>query len=115
MLERFQAIFILLIVYSCYTSDLSFKYISFHDTKYESDLKSPEEVIVYSNRLDIDSKYEEMGVLIVNNGINGEKIQKIKLEAFNKNADGFLIEGKNIVLIKIVKEVEDEEKTDYGI
>ncbi len=108
---------IILIFISCEPPALVFQYVSFNNIKYQNHLAQFEEIMVYQNRLDIGSKYNEMGVLILENKVSSEDINKLKKEAFNRAADGIILEGKNAVLIKLLnrEDIEYEKETDSSI
>lgn len=99
-----------IIIYSCQPPIIMFDYVPFGDKNFETTVSSSDEIVMFKNRLDIDSQYLEMGVLISNIKINDKNIQIIKTEAYHRKADGFLIEGKNIVLIKYIKKLKNDEK-----
>lgn len=55
----------------------------------------------YSNRIDIKSEFIELGVIIVES-LYEPDIKEVRILAAEKGADGFIKEGKNFVLIKIL-------------
>ena len=71
---------------------VSFGQNSFNKTKFE-DIK------IFKNRLNIKSKYDEIGVFIIND--NTITLSQIKKEASKYGANALLFEGKNVVLIRL--------------
>ncbi|MFC1527545.1 hypothetical protein ACFL5D_02215 [Candidatus Neomarinimicrobiota bacterium] len=92
--------FIVFILISSCTPPTKLTYISFGEEKViiESTV-----VVQYETRLEIKSKFKELGVIIVE-GMNEPNIDDIGLLASEKGADGILKEGKNYILIKIMDE-----------
>ena len=66
---------------------------------------------MYDNRLKIDSKFEEIGVLILNLPYDDSYLDEIKIIASEKGANGIIIEGKNAVLLRVEKTMIQEEET----
>ena len=108
---------LVLIVISCEPPSLGFQYVSFNNIKYQNYFTQYEEINVYKNRLDIGAKYVEMGVMIMENKVSGDDINKLKKEAYNLSADGIILEGKNIVLIKLIEReaIKDANEKDSSI
>lgn len=83
-------------------------FISFGNYNYE---KIDEELIIrYENRLKIDSKFEELGVVILNQPFKDSFLEEIKNIASSKGANGIIIEGKNAVLLKVEKLKNNKDK-----
>ncbi|MBT4401984.1 MAG: hypothetical protein HN757_09430 [Calditrichaeota bacterium] len=84
----------------CCTPTIMF--IPFDSNEY-SEVNS-DEVEVYNNRLEIGTKYDEIGVLKIKGTIDNDIV---KVRAGIHGADGVVRDGKNFILIKY-QEVETE-------
>lgn len=103
----FSLLVIILVITNCtYTvSKSKLTYIKFGD---EKTVKSNLDLIRhYENRLDIKSEFIELGVIIIE-GLNKPDIKEIRFFAAEKGADGFVKEGKNFVLIKVLNKKQKE-------
>lgn len=103
----FSLLITILVISNCAPTQLS--YIKFGE---EKTISTNHKLIKhYLNRLDIKSEFVELGVIIIE-GSNEPDIEEVRLFAAEKGADGFIKEGKNFVLIKVLnknpKEVIDQ-------
>lgn len=87
----------ILVVSKCTPTKLT--YINFGNEKTAS--TNPTRIVHYGNRLNIKSEFIELGV-IISEGLNEPDIEKVRLLASEKGADGIFEEGNNFVLIKII-------------
>lgn len=94
-------VMILLIITNCTTTVSNSKliYINFGDKKTTSTY--PSKIIHYKDRLNIKAKFVELGVIIIEGSIK-PNIMEVRELAAEKGADGFIKEGKNYVLIKVL-------------
>ena len=106
-------VFCLLIVLNNCAPNLHLEYISFGAYDYPNTLKS--QIIVYENRLKIDSKFEEIGVIILDTIDPNKIMDDIKDMSSKYGANGIIIEGKNAVLLLVEKLSSDEDKNENSI
>ena len=71
-----------------------------------------ENIKVYENRLDIETKFIEIGVMILNKDYYSKFMPEIKIKAASKGANGIIIEGNNAVFLKVFHKNESEEEID---
>lgn len=103
----FLLIIIILVITNCTPMASKLTYIKFGDKK---TIKSNFELIRhYENRLDIKSKFIELGVIIIE-GLDKPDIKEIRFLAAEKGADGFIKEGKNYVLIKVLNNTQKQQE-----
>ena len=110
--SSYWIVFWLLIFLNNCGPNLHFEYISFGDSDYPKTLKT--QIIVYEDRLKIDSKFEEIGVIILDTIYPETIMEDIKDAASKYGANGIIIEGKNAVLLIVEKpsaEMEEDENS----
>lgn len=105
--QIFYSLIVVSLISSCTPTKLT--YIKFGE---EKTISTNHKLIKhYLNRLDIKSEFVELGVIIIE-GSNEPDIEEVRLFAAEKGAGGFIKEGKNFVLIKVLnknpKEVIDQ-------
>ena len=114
-MNNFQKYFLLFIIlifhYSCIAPRLEF--ISFGVTDYEK--LDMNELVIYEDRLKIDSNFEEIGVIILNQKYQSKLLPEIKLEASKHGANGIIIEGDNAVLLRILNKKTKEKNNEKAI
>ena len=109
--KRFVLFIILIFYYGCIAPRLEF--ISFGETDYEK--LDIDQVVIYEDRLKIDSNFEEIGVIILNQKYQSKLLPQIKLEASKHGANGIIIEGDNAVLLRILSKNIEEKNNEKAI
>lgn len=104
----FYIIIVLFLISNCTPTKLT--YINFGDEKISH--TNPNDIKIFDKRLDINSEFSELGVIIIE-GKNEPNIEEVRLLASENGADGIIKEGKNFVLIKILSNKEKEIKNVY--
>ena len=66
---------------------------------------NPSEVIIYEDRLQLPSKYLEIGTIKFE---GNPKLQDIKRQAAEKGAMALILDGNNYILIRLEKKSEEE-------
>ena len=94
----FNIIYLFIFV-ACTPIPITYTYSKFVNESFEK--TNPDEIIVYSRRLDIDAQFMEIGVIIIK-GTEEVYIGDIKEKAANYGATGIVREGKNFVLIRLL-------------
>ena len=68
-----------------------------------------DDVIIYYKRLNIRAKSEEIGIIIRTSTLypNEEEILRLKELSAQYGANGLIVEGKNVVLLRIESKIND--------
>ena len=96
-------LFFVLFLVHCAPTRTTTRIIMFVNETYSP--TNPSEIIIYENRLQLPSKYLEIGTIKFE---GTPKIENIKNQAAEKGAMALILDGNNYILIRLEKKSEEE-------